>query len=184
MDAVQCFCTFSPKKLSKLKPKPKPKPKPGSPTTPKSPLNITPPPRQKELLEVFRRFDTDCDEKISAVELRSYFASIGEYMSYEDAQAIISHLDSDNDGLLDFEDFLRLMEDNGGREGEEDLRAAFGIFEMEKGSGRITAKSLQRVLGQLGDQKSYDECVAMIGVFDSEGKGELGYHEFQQMMAA
>ncbi|KAL0461514.1 UNVERIFIED_CONTAM: putative calcium-binding protein CML41 [Sesamum latifolium] len=55
---------------------------------------------------------------------------------------------------------------------------------MEKGSGRITAKSLQRVLGRLGDQKSYDECVAMIRVFDSDGKGELGYHEFQQMMAA
>ncbi|KAL0461515.1 UNVERIFIED_CONTAM: putative calcium-binding protein CML19 [Sesamum latifolium] len=108
MEAVQCFCTFSHKKLSKLKPKP------GSPTTPKPPLNITPQPRQKELPEVFRRFDSDCDGKISAVELRSYFASIGEYMSYEDAQAVISYLDSDNDGLLDFEDFLRLMEDNGG----------------------------------------------------------------------
>ncbi|KAK4426313.1 putative calcium-binding protein CML19 [Sesamum alatum] len=133
---VQCFCTFSPKKISKLSSL-KPKPKPVSPrTSPKSPLNITPPrnsPREEELREVFRRFDSDCDGKISAVELRSYFASIGEYMSYEDAQAIIGHLDSDNDGLLDFQDFLRLMEDNGGGQREEDLRRRLGYLKWKKG---------------------------------------------------
>lgn len=101
-------------------------------------------------------------------------------MSYEDAEGIISHLDSDDDNLLGFEDFLRLM-GGGGR--EEDLRAAFEIFEWE-GTGRITARSLQRVLGQLGDPKSYEECVAMIRVFDSDGKGEIGYEKFQQMMTA
>ncbi|KAI3462809.1 hypothetical protein Pfo_019472 [Paulownia fortunei] len=190
MEPVDCFCTFSPKKLSKLsslKPKTKPGSSSASPRTPKSPLNITPPRnslREEELREVFRRFDSDCDGKISAAELRSYFASIGEYMSYEDAQGIINHLDTDKDKLLGFQDFLRLMEYNDGRHREEDLKAAFGIFEWEKGSGRITAKSLQRVLGQLGDPKSYDECVAMIQVFDSDGKGELGYDEFQQMMTA
>lgn len=190
MEPVECFCTFSPKKLSKLsflKPKTKPGSSSGSPRTPNSPLSITPPRntlREEELREVFRRFDCDCDGKISPAELRSYFGSVGEYMSFEDAQGIINHLDTDKDNLLDFQDFLRLMENNGGGHREEDLRAAFGVFEWEKGSGRITAKSLQRVLGQLGDPKTYDECVAMIRVFDSDGKGEIGYEEFQQMMTA
>lgn len=102
-------------------------------------------------------------------------------MSYEDAEGVIDHLDSDNDKLLDFQDFMRLMEHGGGGGGEEDLRAAFGVFEWE-GTGRITGRSLQRVLEQLGDPRSYDECVAMIRVFDSDGKGEIGFHEFQQMM--
>ncbi|KAH6806481.1 hypothetical protein C2S51_031312 [Perilla frutescens var. frutescens] len=188
MERVECFCTFSPKKLTKLT-SIKPKTKPGSSTGSPMTTTTTTPPRgslkEEELRGVFRRFDSDSDGKISPAELRSHFASVGEYMSYEDAEGIISHLDSDNDKLLDFQDFLRLMEHDGGGGGgeEEDLRAAFGIFECS-GSGRITARSLQRVLGQLGDKRSYDECVAMIRVFDSNGKGEIGYDDFQQMMTA
>lgn len=179
METVDCFCTFSPKRLSK----PKPKNKPGSSSgSPKSPgLSITPPREEDLIREVFRRFDGDSDGKISPTELRSYFASVGEYMSYEDAEGIIRHVDRDNDDLIDFQDFLRLMENNGP---DEDLRAAFEMFEWEKGSGRITAKSLQRVLARLGDPTSYDECVAMIRVLDSDGKGGIGYDEFHQMMMA
>lgn len=190
MEKVECFCTFSPKRLSKLT-SIKSKTKLGSnsnsnsSSSSSSPKTAATPPRsalrEKELREVFRRFDSDSDGKISPAELRSHFAAVGEYMSYEEAEGIISHLDSDNDKLLDFQDFLRLME--GGGEREEDLRAAFGIFECSD-SGRITARSLQRVLGQLGDKRSYEECVAMIRVFDSDGKGEIGYDEFQQMMTA
>nr|WNT99846.1 calcium-binding protein [Gymnema sylvestre] len=137
---------------------------------------------EEEYREVFRRFDNDNDGKVSASGLRSYFASVGEYMSEEDAEAVITDLDTDGDNLIDFQDFLRLMTKNNKEGGEEDLKAAFGMFEMEKGCGRITPKSLQRVLSRLGDSKSYDECVAMIQVFDTQGKGEIGYPEFQEMM--
>lgn len=144
---------------------------------------------EEEYREVFRRFDNDNDGKVSALGLRSYFASVGEYVSEEDAEAVIADLDGDGDNLIDFQDFLRLMKRNNnnnnnkeGGGGEEDLKAAFGIFELEKGCGRITPKSLQRVLSRLGDSKSYDECVAMIQVFDTHGKGEIGYPEFHEMM--
>lgn len=139
---------------------------------------------EEEYREVFRRFDNDNDGKVSALGLRSYFASVGEYMSEEDAEAVIADLDADGDNLIDFQDFLRLMTKNNknNNKKEEDLKAAFGIFELEKGCGRITPKSLQRVLSRLGDSKSYDECVAMIQVFDTHGKGEIGYPEFHEMM--
>ncbi|XP_051117343.1 probable calcium-binding protein CML41 [Andrographis paniculata] len=184
IQSVEHFCSFSPKKLLRRRPKSK-STSSGSGSgsgSPKSASTVAPP-REEELREVFRRFDSDGDGKISALEIRSYFASVGEYMSFEDAQAIIEYLDGDSDDFLDFEDFVRLMvEEDGGGDREEDLRAAFGVFEMESGSGRITAAGLQRVLGKLGDPKSYDECAAMIRAFDLEGKGELGFHEFRQMM--
>ncbi|KAF2295096.1 hypothetical protein GH714_031490 [Hevea brasiliensis] len=94
--------------------------------------------KENELKEVFRHFDSDGDEKISALELRSYFGSIGEYMSYEEAQAVIEDLDSDGDKLLDFKDFLRLMKREANEE-DADLKKAFEMFEMEKGSGRRDA---------------------------------------------
>ncbi|XP_022884256.1 probable calcium-binding protein CML41 [Olea europaea var. sylvestris] len=180
------FRSFSPKKLtlSLLKPKSKSL---NSPGTRKSPI-MTPRrnsscinSREEEFKEVFRRFDGDNDGKISACELRSYFGSVGEYMSHEDAEIVINNLDTDKDNFLDFQDFMKLMQKESE---EEDLRRAFEIFELEKGSGRITPRSLQRVLSRLGDSKSYDECVAMIQVYDMDGNGELDYHEFQQMMMA
>jgi len=140
---------------------------------------------EEELREVFRRFDFDNDGKISAIELRAYFGSIGEYMSHEEAQAVIEDLDTDGDNSIDFQDFVRLMKREGGGRGgrgRDDLKAAFEMFEFEKGSGHITPRSLQRVLSRLGDTKSYDECVAMIDVFDTDGNGELDFHEFSQMM--
>lgn len=141
--------------------------------------------REEELKQVFRRFDRDSDGKISAVELRAYFASIGEYMSHEEAQGVIQDLDTDGDNLIDFADFLRLMnkEVAAGEDHEEDIKAAFEMFEFGKGSGRITPKSLQRVLSRLGDVKSQDECEAMIRVYDADGNGELDFDEFYQMMA-
>lgn len=142
--------------------------------------------REEELKEVFRRFDGDSDGKISAVELRAYFASIGEYMSHEEARGVIEDLDADGDNLMDFGDFLRLMKKEGKGDGEgddEDIKAAFEMFEFGKGSGRITSKSLQRVLSRFGDEKSQDECEAMIRAYDADGNGELDFHEFYQMMA-
>ena len=42
---------------------------------------------EDELRQVFYRFDANDDGKISALELRSYFGSFGEYMSHEQAKA-------------------------------------------------------------------------------------------------
>ncbi|KAK9990490.1 hypothetical protein SO802_025475 [Lithocarpus litseifolius] len=156
--------------------------------SPRSPMSSPRTPKltskEDELKEVFRYFDGDGDGKISALELRAYFGSIGEYMSHEEAQGVIADLDSDGDNLLDLEDFLKLMKrETGGGQGDEDLKKAFEMFEMEKGSGRITPTSLQRMLHRLGDPKSFDECAAMIRVYDIDGNGVLDFNEFHQMMA-
>lgn len=170
-------------------------PSPRSPISPNVTLapkfNTSSNKRDDILNQVFCRFDGNNDGKISALELRSYFASIGEYMSHEEAQGVIDDTDSDGDNLIDFQDFKRLMtmrkgEDEGDEiisEEDEDVKAAFEMFEMEKGCGRITPKSLQRMLSRLGEPKSYDECVTMIQVFDANGDGELDFNEFNQMMA-
>ncbi|XVF59559.1 hypothetical protein PTKIN_Ptkin07bG0285900 [Pterospermum kingtungense] len=142
--------------------------------------------KEAELKQVFRYFDGDGDGKISALELRSYFASIGEYLSHEDAQGVINDLDSDGDSMLNYQDFLKLMKKEAGDGGggdDDDLKKAFEMFELEKGSGCITPKGLQRMLNRLGDAKSFDECAAMIKVYDIDGNGVLDFHEFHQMMA-
>ncbi|KAE9614390.1 putative flagellar calcium-binding protein calflagin [Lupinus albus] len=142
------------------------------------------------LTEAFRHFDRDGDGKISAFELRSYFGSIGEYVSHEEVQGIIHDFDSDGDNMLDFKDFIKLLKKEGrdgdSDEDEGDLRKAFEMFVWEKEGfgGCITPKGLQRMLHRLGyENYSYDECVAMINAFDIDHNGVLDFNEFHQMMA-
>ncbi|KAI3957516.1 hypothetical protein MKX01_001875 [Papaver californicum] len=135
------------------------------------------------------------DDKISSLELRSYFESIREYLSHDEVQSVINDVDSDGDGLLCFRYFMVLMmkqplspSSNGSTasssstaivdENVEDLKLAFEMYEAEKGCGCITPKSLQRMLNRLGEDKSYEQCVSMIQYFNLDKNGTLDFHGF------
>ncbi|MBA0777052.1 hypothetical protein Gotri_005119 [Gossypium trilobum] len=147
------------------------------PAVPLPPLNETT--KKEELRQVFHRFDHDGDGKISSEELSAYFASIGDNVSSNVVRRVIKDFDNDGDELLGFEDFVELME--GGDDGD-DIKRAFEMYEGDKGCGCITPVGLQQMLGRLGDVRSYEECKAMIGVFDLDGNGVLDFNEFQHMM--
>ncbi|XP_043714937.1 calmodulin-like [Telopea speciosissima] len=151
-------------------------------TPPPPPITPKEQSRKEELQEIFRHFDADGNGNISGSELRSYLASIGEFMSPEEAQGVINDLEaagSDN-LILDFDEFVKLMEREGG---EDNLKRAFEMFVVEKGSGNITSEGLQRMFSSLGYKISNEECKTIIQAFDCDGDGMLGFPEFQQMMA-
>ncbi|KAL0366142.1 UNVERIFIED_CONTAM: putative calcium-binding protein CML41 [Sesamum radiatum] len=135
---------------------------------------------EDEFRRVFSFLDADNDGKISAEELRDYFDSIGESLSYVDAKRIIREF-SNGSLLLGYGEFVRLMELQDG-DGDVVLRQAFEVYEVEKGSGFITPEGLRQVLRRLGDVKSLQECKAMIRVYDLDGNGMLDFHEFSKMM--
>ncbi|KAA8537677.1 hypothetical protein F0562_027333 [Nyssa sinensis] len=148
---------------------------PSPPPSILAPKNST---KQDKFREVFCYFDSDRDGKISAEEIGAYFASTGDFISHDEAQRVIREFDMDGDNLLEFQEFVQLMGRDNEIEGDDDLRRAFKMFEVDKGSECITPKGLQQVLNRLGDAKSYEECVAMIRVFDLDGNGVLDFHDF------
>ncbi|XP_020156719.1 putative calcium-binding protein CML23 [Aegilops tauschii subsp. strangulata] len=89
----------------------------------------------------------------------------------------------DGDGLLDGEEFLRLVrETESGQEEEGDrCKEAFGMYKME-GRGCITPHSLELMMSRLGLHLNVDECQAMIRRFDLNGDGVLTIDEFKTMM--
>uniref|UniRef100_A0A0E0KJI3 EF-hand domain-containing protein n=1 Tax=Oryza punctata TaxID=4537 RepID=A0A0E0KJI3_ORYPU len=133
--------------------------------------------RQGELHRIFQHFDRDNDGKISGAELSAFFASMGDEIP------VPSSGGGGGGGgyMLDFAGFVALMERGGSQ--EEDLRSAFEVFNAVESAGRITAKGLQRVLAQLGDERSVPDCEAMIKAYDVDGDGGLDFHEFQRMMS-
>lgn len=63
-----------------------------------------------ELQETFEYYDADGDGKISAEELLGVFTSIGEDgCTIDDCRRMIVGVDSDGDGFVCFQDFLRMM---------------------------------------------------------------------------
>nr|QQP23428.1 putative calcium-binding protein CML41 [Sedum alfredii] len=135
-----------------------------------------------KMRDVFRYFDRNGDGKVSANEIRAYFTSVGEYMSYDEAKQIINELDTDGDEMLDFQEFVNVMRKDNQDDEDNELKLAFEMFEHEKGSGCITPKGLQIMLEKIGDLRTYNECAAMINVFDANRDGVLDFQEFRQMM--
>ena len=100
-------------------------------------------------------------------------------MTKLEVERLVEEFDSDGDGLLDYFDFVRLL---GGEDVEEDLTVVFEIFVGEKDGEFITTEGLRRVLRQMGERVSHDQCAAMIRAFDRDGDGAINYVEFCRMM--
>ncbi|CAI8612148.1 unnamed protein product [Vicia faba] len=131
---------------------------------------------------VFNRFDENGDGKISPAELRQCVEEIGgEKLSTEDAEAAMANLDSDGDGLLGFDDFLKFVDGVKEEDKVNDLKEAFKLYDVD-GSGCITPRSLEKMLSKLGDSRSLDECQLMISKFDLDGDGKISFEEFKVMM--
>ncbi|KAG6713831.1 hypothetical protein I3842_05G173000 [Carya illinoinensis] len=125
-----------------------------------------------ELQLVFDYLDVNGDGKISPAELQGCVTRVGGgTVSVDEAEETVKSCDLNGDGLLDFEEFLKLMDTSGEEEKNDTLKEAFAMYEME-GTGCITPTSLKRMLSRLGDSKS----------FDLNGDGVLSFEEFRIMM--
>ena len=84
----------------------------------------------EELQAAFQIFDKDNDGVITTQELEEVVRSFGHITTVEEVGDIISQLDTDKSGTVDFHEFLMMM----GRKmttGEQDneLRQAFNVFD-------------------------------------------------------
>ncbi|ESQ44848.1 hypothetical protein EUTSA_v10003430mg [Eutrema salsugineum] len=136
-----------------------------------------------ELRTVFDYIDANSDGKISCTELQSCVSLLGGALSLSEAEEVVKISDVDGDGLMDFAEFMKLMEGEDGSDEERrrELKEAFGMYVME-GEEFITAASLQRTLSRLGESCTVDACKVMIRGFDQNGDGVLSYDEFVLMM--
>ncbi|KAH7656107.1 Calmodulin and related proteins (EF-Hand superfamily) protein [Dioscorea alata] len=66
---------------------------------------------EKEMREAFKIFDKDQNGLISADELRSVMANLGEKLTDEEVNEMIrdADIDGDGDGQVNYEEFVRIM---------------------------------------------------------------------------
>ena len=64
---------------------------------------------EDELIDAFKVFDRDDNGKISAHELRYVMLSSGEDLTEQVIQEMVLEADTDGDGFIDYEEFVRIM---------------------------------------------------------------------------
>lgn len=75
--------------------------------------------------------------------------SLGHSPTEAELEAIISQVDGDGDGTIDFQEFMGLMQQRAGGDWDAELKLAFKVLDKD-GNGTITALDLKQVMASLG----------------------------------
>jgi len=96
-----------------------------------------------ELKEVFTLFDRDEDGFITTSELQTVLRSLGQDPTDVELQDLVNDVDSDQDGSIDFPEFLAMMSKQMKEtDVEAEIEAAFKMFD-KNGDGFISANELK-----------------------------------------
>ncbi|MCJ1253019.1 hypothetical protein MMC24_000826 [Lignoscripta atroalba] len=138
--------------------------------------------------EAFSLFDKDGDGQITTKELGTVMRSLGQNPSESELQDMINEVDADNNGTIDFPEFLTMMARKMKDTDSEDeireclcFREAFKVFDRDN-NGFISSAELRHVMTSIGEKLTDDEVDEMIREADQDGDGRIDYNEFVQLM--
>lgn len=136
----------------------------------------------EEIKEAFDLFDTDGSGSIDPKELRAAMQSLGFEAKNQTIYQMITDLDKNKSGNIDFDEFLDMMTARmSDRDTREDINKVFRLFD-EEGSQTITVKNLRKVARELGETMSDEELMEMISRADSNGDGAVTMDDFYNIM--
>ena len=119
---------------------------------------------------------------ITTRELGPFLKALGQVHSEAELQEMISEVDEDASGVIDFPEMLSLiarkMKDD---DTEEEVKTAFKVFDRNN-TGEIELDDLKRVMTNLGDKLTDEEIRYIINEADVNGDGVIDNEEFIDMM--
>lgn len=132
-----------------------------------------------ELKSKFEALDSDHDGVISVSELQ-----VGlEEFSQEELADLVSGLDQDLNGVVNYSEFIAAALDESVYLKEEKLWSAFMAFDKDR-SGRISLGELVEVLGKESNVTDPGYWLHLLQQADTNGDGEIDFYEFMAMMQA
>merc|ERR1711896_102006 len=108
-----------------------------------------------EIREAFSLFDSDASGAIDVRELKAAMRALGFEVKNEELKKMVSDIDGDGNGTIEFVEFLQMMT---GKMGEKDSRE------------------------EIGENIDDEELQDMINQADRDGDGEINIDEFYRIM--
>ena len=141
----------------------------------------------REANKLFNFIDANGDGRITQSELLNGFKqmlSISEETLKEDVEKIFKNIDADNNGYIEYEEFVRAAIDKEKLLADDVLKFAFRYFDKD-GSGEISPTELKEVF--FSDKAKNDPVIQnqlefIIYEVDTNGDGKISYEEFAQVM--
>jgi calcium-dependent protein kinase len=140
----------------------------------------------QEATKLFNKFDFSQDGKISKQELLKGFRQvfgIEDESLEEDIDQIFKNIDSDNNCVIEFEEFVRAAVDKEKLLTEDILKFAFRYFDKD-GSGEITPIEIGNVFfaGRQDDPEIQKQIIFILNQLDINGDGKISFEEFSIIM--
>merc|ERR1712025_47004 len=126
-----------------------------------------------EVREAFGLFDADASGSIDVRELKAAMRSLGFEVKNEELKKMVSDIDGDGNGTIEFAEFLEMTTGKmGEKDTREDIEKVFKLFDDDN-TNKISFRNLARVDEELQD---------MINQADRDGDGEINIDEFYRIM--
>ncbi|CAI4229409.1 unnamed protein product [Auanema sp. JU1783] len=131
-----------------------------------------------DLKTIFREFDLNGDGYIQKEELLSVMQRMGQSPTDDELEAMLNAADKDQDGRIDFEEFLTVAYAN---PLSLSLRAVFEELDVD-GDGYITRSELRTAFQRMGHSLTDQDIKAIYKHVDSNNDGKINFKEFCHMM--
>ena len=136
----------------------------------------------EEIKEAFDLFDTDGSGSIDPKELRAAMQSLGFEAKNQTIYQMITDLDKNKSGNIDFEEFLDMMTARmSDKDTREDISKVFRLFDDDC-TGTITLRNLRRVARELGETMTDEELQEMVDRADSNGDAAVTMDDFYNII--
>ncbi|MCQ2819288.1 MAG: protein kinase [archaeon] len=144
--------------------------------------NLTKKEDTETLRKVFIKLDENSDGRLTKEEFKKGLMLV---LKKDDAEKEVNRvmgiIDTDKNGFIEYEEFLRATMDKNKILTEENLKATFDLFDVNHTS-KISPKELKIVLGKGLEGISDEDWKALIEEIDLKKDGEICFEEFSKMM--
>ncbi|CAH0701657.1 unnamed protein product [Spodoptera exigua] len=142
---------------------------------------------QLQLLQnAFDAFDHEKKGVISTDMIGTILEMLGHELDEDTLKEIITEVDVNGTGELQFSDFCALaakflQEEEDDEAMLKELREAFRLYDKE-GNGYITTDVLKEIFKELDNTITAEDLDTMIDEIDSDGSGTVDFDEFLEVM--
>eukprot|EP00299_Pterocystis_sp_00344_P013448 c6592_g1_i1.p1 GENE.c6592_g1_i1~~c6592_g1_i1.p1 ORF type:complete len:176 (-),score=41.90 c6592_g1_i1:39-566(-) len=132
-----------------------------------------------EYRDTFAVFDLNGDGSLAPEEVQRTMQKLGFQKTLSQINQIIMKVDEDRNGVIDFLEFVSLMQMQ--RDDTNELRRAFEVFD-KNGDGKISASEVKEVFIDIGHPMTNEEIDFLFKTIDENGDGFISFDEFENMM--
>ncbi|CAG2106378.1 unnamed protein product [Medioppia subpectinata] len=127
--------------------------------------------------EVFRVFDTSGKGAFGVKELKRVMLFYGMSANEQQLYEMVAQIDTINNGLVTFEEFLAVfLHKLSDTEKEDEMREAFRVLDTN-GNGFLPVPQLKRLMTETGEKLSPEEWDQLLSQVSMDDNEDLNYEE-------